>query len=1164
MSFVHLHCHTEGSLLDGMCRVKEMVRAAREMGMPAVAITDHGVMYNVISFYNQAKEAGVKPIIGCELYVAPRHRSQRDPRKDSQYFHMLALATNETGYKNLVKLVSKGFLEGFYYKPRVDTELLAQHHEGIIATSACLGGEIPQAILKQELKAARRRASELAEMFGRDNFYLELQNHGLEEQSLVNAELARMSRELAIPLVATNDVHYLRREDASPHEVLLCIQTGHTMNSPRRLRYGPPNFYLASPEEMRQRFAEWPQAVENTLAIAQRCRLEFDFSQFHLPHYEVPAGYTYESYLEKLCRDALPQRYSKVTPEIEARLKYELEIIQTKGFSAYFLIVWDCVRHARSKGIMAQARGSAAGSLVSYLLGLTVIDPIEYNLLFERFLTRERKSMPDIDLDFADDRRDEIIQYVKEKYGEDRVAQIIAFGTLAAKAAVRDTGRALEIPPPEVDKVARLIPTTPGMTIEKAIEQSPELLRLYQENPVARQLLDTARPMEGLFRHASTHAAGVVICKEPVIEHAPVQRMPDGSVMIQFDKDDAEKIGLLKMDFLGLRNLTVVNKCLHLIERTRGIRLDLESLPYTDEATFRLLQSGDAIGVFQLESAGMRRLLRELKPDSLEEIIHLVALYRPGPLQAGVTEEFVRRKHGRSPVTYLHPDLEPILKNSHGIILYQEQVMKIAMALAGFSAGDAETLMKAMSKKQQAVMERLQPLFLLGAQERGVQKEVAQKIWDQMYTFASYGFGLNHSAAYAVLTYQTAYLKAHFPHEFMATNLSSIMDNKERLALYIDDCRRMKIRILPPDINESEADFTVRLDPETGQPDAVRFGLAAIKNVSRNAIDLILAHRSDGLFTSLTDFTRRVYGAEDAALTRPVLDCLIKAGAFDAIDPDRAALLSSVERALSEAAALRRDRARGQNSLFEEDPRPWGTALGEKPGLLSHTARSAQSAERASAYLAMEKELLGVYVSDHPLRELGPALKRHGAVTSEELKELGDRQEVTVGGVLTGVVVRRTKRGLSMASLTLEDLTGAIPVTVFPKVYEELKEQLVKDRVLLIRGKTSVRESAGEEEEGVAPVVEVHAEELLPFAADVGAERTTRPGLHVRLQVAHQGTLLALKSLLLAHPGDAPLLFHIENGSRTERILAGMTVTATRELAQQVERLVGRGAAWLG
>jgi DNA polymerase-3 subunit alpha len=1157
MSFVHLHCHSEGSLLDGMCRVRDMVVTAREMGMPAVALTDHGVMYNAIEFYQRAQAAGVKPILGCEVYVAPGSRLERQPRRDN-YFHMVLLARDMTGYKNLVKLVSKGFLEGFYYKPRVDKELLAQHAEGLIATSACLGGEIPAQIMAREIKKAEHLAGQFREIFGPENFYLELQNHGLAEQPAVNEGLVGIGRRLGLPLVCTNDVHYLRQEDAKPHEVLLCIQTGTTMNSPKRLRYGPPNFYLASPEEMRQRFAEWPEAFENTLRIAERCNVEMDFSKFHLPHYEVPPGHTYESYLEHLCREALEHRYGKISPEVEARLRYELEVIQGKGYAAYFLIVWDFVRYARSVGIMSQARGSAAGSIVSYLLGLTVIDPIHYGLLFERFLTRERKSMPDIDLDFADDRREEVIQYCRDKYGEERVAQIITFGTMAARAAVRDAGRALDIPIPEVDRIAKLIPTTPGMTLETALQQSPELARMVLENPVAQTLVGTAKNVEGLYRHASTHAAAVVITREPVVEYAPVQRVGDSGVTIQFSKDHCERIGLLKMDFLGLRNLTVVDKCLKLIERTREVKLDLEKLPLEDAPTFRLLQAGESVAVFQLESSGMQKLLRDLKPDKLEDIIALVALYRPGPLGSGMTEEYCRRKHGLSPARYPHPSLEPILKSTHGIILYQEQVMKISMVLAGFSAGQAEDLMKAMSKKKVDAMEKLKPAFMDGARANGVDGATAQQVYDVMYNFASYGFGLNHSAAYAVLTYQTAYLKANYTAEFMATNCSSIMDNKERLALYVDDIRRAGLAILPPDINESEAEFTVRLNPETGRPDAVRFGMAAVKNVGRNVIDVIVRAREEGVpFRSLGEFARRVYGSAEASgvLTKTALECLIKAGAFDSLEPRRAALLAAVEPVLASAAALRRDRSMGQESLF-------GEATEEEEDQAEAPLPTVREFSKEEA-LRFEKDLLGVYVSDHPLTAVAPRLRRQGVLSSEELKEQGDRQDVLVGGIIAGLVHRTTKKGQPMASVTLEDLTGAIPVTVFPRAFEEYARYLEKERIILVRGKTSIRESvAAVEEEEATGIVEVHAEEIIPFHS--GAEVPVHePAVHVRLTRLRSGELNLLRTVAASHPGSARLLLHVPTRGREEQVLARLTVAASPKLVEALQAIVGRGEAWV-
>ncbi len=1150
MSFVHLHCHTEGSLLDGMCRVRDMVRAAREFGMPAVAVTDHGVMYNVVSFYQEATEAGVKPIIGCEVYVAPRSRFERGARQEN-YYHMLQLAKDDRGYKNLVQLVSKGFLEGYYYKPRVDRELLAQHAEGLIATSACLGGEIPAAILKQELKQARYLASQYREIFGPESFYLELQNHGLGEQDVVNGALVPMARELAIPLVATNDVHYLRQEDAQPHEVLLCIQTGTTMNDPKRLRYGPPAFYLASPDEMRERFARWPEACENTLRIADQCNFEFDFSQVHLPHYEVPPGHDAGTYLEHLCREAIPQRYPEGHPDLEARLSYELEIIRGKGFAAYFLIVWDFVRFARSRGIMAQARGSAAGSLVTYLLGLTVVDPLRYHLMFERFLNRDRKSMPDIDVDITDDRREEVIQYVRDRYGEDHVAQIITFGTLAARAAVRDAGRALEVPIPEVDRVAKLIPVVPGTTIEGALHQNPELARAYQANESDRRLIDAAKSVEGLFRHASTHAAGVVITREPVMEYAPVQRTNDAGVTIQYAKDDVEQIGLLKMDLLGLRNLTVVDKCLKLIDRTKGVTIELDSLSFTDEATYRLLQAGEAVGVFQLESAGMQKLLRSLRPDRFEDIVALIALYRPGPLQSGMDVSFCRRKHGQEAVSYLHPALEPILASTYGIMLYQDHVMKIAMELAGFGPGQTEALMKAMSKKRRDQMEDLKPVFLEGCAARNVARRSAEQIYDQMYQFASYGFNLNHSAAYAVLSYQTAYLKANYPHEFMATNLSSIVDKKDKLALYIDDCRRARIPILPPDVNESEADFTVAR--EEGLPAGIRMGLLAIKNVSRGCItEIVRVRQEGGPFRDLADFVQRVgAAAQTQTIAKTAFECLVKVGCFDRLPGHRAQLLAALDGLLSAAASVRRARAGGQESLFG-DGSDEESAPAEMPAVAPFPKAEC---------LAMERDLLGVYVSDHPVREALPALREARAIPVAELAELPDRREVVAGGILTAVTTRTTRQGNIMAQVTLEDTTGAIAVSVFPKWYDACRLHLQKDRLVVIKGRINVRERPGDDDETPASV-EVQAEEIKPLGQRAAPRA---PAVHVRLRSARRDDLQLLKNVLAAHPGDARLFVEFESGDHVERVLAGFRVSPLPPILERVQAVLGRadGRVWI-
>jgi len=1136
-----------------MCRSKDMAKQAAAFDMPAIAITDHGVMYNVVQFYENCTSAGVKPIIGCEVYVAPKGRREKGSRGEN-YHHMLLLAKNEVGYKNLVKLVSRGYLEGFYYKPRVDKELLNEHKEGLIATSACLGGEICQAILKNELTEARYRASELKEIYGPEHFFIELQDHGLPEQAVTNEELVRIAQGLDLPLICSNDVHYLRQQDADPHEVLLCIQTGVTMNNPKRMRYGPPNFYLRSPDEMAQKFGRWPEAMANTLQIAERCNFHFDFSKTHLPHCEVPAGYTHESWLEKLCRAAVPEKYAEHTEELEARLRYELEIIQTKGYSSYFLIVHDFVRFARSRGIMSQARGSAAGSLVAYLLGLTVIDPLRYNLLFERFLNRERKSMPDIDLDFADDRREEVIQYCRDKYGADHVAQIIAFGTMAAKAAVRDAGRALEYPLPDVDRVAKLIPTVPGTTLDGSLVSIAELKQMYDADDRARKLVDTARSVEGLYRHCSVHAAGVVITQEPVIEYAPVQRMGEDNLAIQYEWGDAEKIGLLKMDFLGLRNLTVVDKCLKLIKEHRGVDVDLKEVPYTDEKTYRLLSSGESIGVFQFESSGMQKLLRNLKPDRLEDLIALVALYRPGPLQSGMADEFVKRKHGISEISYLHPLLEPILDNSYGIILYQEQVMKITMALADFTAGQAEGAMKAMSKKKADVMEKLKPIFLSGSVAKGVDLKIAEQIYDVMYNFASYGFNLNHSAAYAVLSYHTAYLKANFPHEFMTANLSSIVDKKDKLALYINDIRRMQIPLLPPDVCESEAEFTVR--SEDGKPNAIRMGLEAIKNVSRACIDVILKARAEGgRFTDFADFIRRVCGcAEAQSISRTALECLIKAGAFDCLAGHRAQLLMGLEPAMAAASTLRRERSQGQTSMFGDD---------EEDGDLGAFSLALPAVAEMSKQeaLALERDLLGVYVSDHPLKEAARQLRSATNTLAAELPEKKDREEVVVGGIISVVTQRMTKQNLPMASVTLEDMTGPMTLCFFPRAYEKCKDHLIKDRIVIVRGRASVRDRIVEDDDSPA-VVEVQGEEVTPVET---RQAVHIPSVHVRLRQARRSELMVLRQLFAANPGNAQLLFHLDANGSEERVLSGLRVGISPKLIEEVQAVAGRvgGNVWV-
>lgn len=1125
MSFAHLHCHTEGSLLDGMCRAKDMAKQAAAFGMPALAVTDHGVMYNVVSFYEACKENTVKPIIGCEVYVSPGSRFDRDATQD-RYYHMLLLAQNEIGYKNLMKLCSRGFTEGFYYKPRVDRELLNQYSEGLIATSSCLGGELCNLLLKNEVEEARRRAAALREIFpGR--FYVELQNHGLKEQAYVQPELVRIARHLDLPLVCSNDVHYLKQEDADPHEVLLCIQTGRTMRDQNRLRYGPPSFFLRSPEDMARIFADYPEALANTLEIAARCDFEFTLGRHYLPHFAVPAGYTAETWLESLCRGNIADRYPSGDLEVvEQRLQYELGIIGSKGFASYMLIVHDFTRFARSRGIMSQARGSAAGSIVAYLLGLTCIDPLRYNLMFERFLNPDRKSMPDIDLDFEDERRDEVLQYCKDKYGEDHVAQIITFGTMAAKAAVKDAGRALDMPLPQVERIASLIPIKPvGIKLAEALEKVPDLKRAYDEQPQVKHLVDTAQHVEGLYRHAGVHAAGVVITTEPVIEYAPLQRMKDGKIAIQYSMEDAEKVGLVKMDFLGLRNLTVVTRCLEFINEQRGVRLALGDLPHTDEGAFRLLQNGHSVGVFQFESTGMQRLLRSLRPDRLEDLIALVALYRPGPLQSGMANTYVERKHGREPVEYIHPGLATILNNSYGIILYQEQIMKITMALASFGPGQAEAAMKGMAKKKKEVIEKLKGEFAEGCEKNGVDPGIATQLYEVMVNFASYGFNMAHSGAYAMLAYHTAYLKAHYPYEFMTANLSSIVDKKDKLALYVNDMRRMGMTLLPPHVNASQGEFTIQADPERGQ--VVQMGLRVVKGLKDATVDSLLAERKEGgPFGSFRDFLIRMFGPARNC-TRSDVEALIRVGACEGLGGTRSQLLAVYSRAVDEAKKLSGVANKGFQIEYIGVP-------------------EITKSER----LAMERDLLGVYVSGHPLADIADLLRAEINAQSVDLADRRDGDEVLVGGVVVEVTERLTKKQERMANVVLEDLTGQVNVTMFPKVYERCAEIAGRDRLVVIRGRVNLRESASGEEDA-APTVEVQAVEVRPLIA---GEIAHEPTIHLSApshEVARRGL-----DVFQAHGGMVRVMVH-SGGEVEGRAFTALTPQVIKDALAAVKRYGG-------
>lgn len=1093
--FVHLHVHSEYSLLDGAGRLEELVEAAVSLGMPALALTDHGVMYGVVDFYKAAKSRGLKPILGCEVYVAPRSRFDKEPHRDDFQYHLVLLAENETGYRNLVALVSAAYLEGFYYKPRVDKELLARHREGLIALSSCLAGEIPTLLLNGQEEKAYKTAAWYREVFGRSGFFLELQDQGLPGQSRVNAKLVDLARGLGISLVATNDAHYVRRDQARIQDVLLCIQTGKTLQEEQRLRFLTPEFYLKSREEMEEIFGEIPEALDNTLEIAERCSFDFEFGRLHLPEYRVPLGETPSSYLRRLCYAGLERRYSPPSKEARDRLEHELNIIERMGYQGYFLIVWDLVNFARQQGIpVGPGRGSAAGSLVAYCLGITNIDPLRYNLLFERFLNPERVNMPDIDIDFCFERRDEVIEYVRQKYGEDHVAQIITFGTMAARAAVRDVGRVLGWPVAEVDRIAKLVPTELGITLERALETSPELRGLYQSSSRVRELLDTARAVEGLPRHASIHAAGLVITPEPLIHYIPLQKTGD-AITTQFPMQTVEELGLLKMDLLGLRTLTVIG---HTVEtlRQHGKDVEIENLPLDDQATYDLLSSGESTGIFQLESSGMRSLLRSLKPERMEDIIALVALYRPGPLGSGMVEDFIQRKHGFVPVTYPHPDLEPILKETYGVILYQEQVMQIAHLMAGYTLGQADELRRAMGKKKPEEMARHRDRFIEGAVQRGYDPNLAAQIFDLMEYFAGYGFNKSHSAAYALVAYQTAYLKAHHPVEFMAALLSSVSQHLEKVAPYLEECRRLGIKVLPPDINESGVDFSVG-------DGHIRFGLAAVKNVGRAAVEAILAAReAGGPFTSLADFCRRV---DLQVVNRRVLESLIRCGAFDSLGRGRRPLLQALDACLEAASRTQSDRKRGQVSLLDMV----GASLEDPP--LPQVPEFSQE-----EILAMEKELLGFYLSGHPLEPYITSLRKRTTHTLAELEELADGTPVVVGGVLVGLRKVITRRGEPMAYLLLEDFGGQVEVLVFPRVYERCRDWLFKDQIFLVEGRIDREE---EEVKVLADHVEKVAKDELP---------------RLYLKVEEENGVLEVQRVLAAYPGPHPVYFYFP---RTRRCL---------------------------
>ncbi len=910
-AFVHLHNHTEHSLLDGASRISDLVEVAKKEGMEALAITDHGVMYGVIPFVEEATREGIKPIIGVEFYLAPRSRFDRNNPKEESNFHLLLLAENNEGYRNLMKLVTRSYFDGYYYKPRVDKELLREYSRGLIALTACMKGEIPESLIKEDFNRARGLVHEYLDIFGEGNLYLEIQDQGIAEQKIINEGLAEISRSMGVPLVATNDVHYTRKEDSRAHDVLLCIQTNSTLDQPDRLRFSSDQFFFKSPQEMWELFSWAPEALDNTLEIAERCNVEIALDRYLIPRYQVPEGYDPDSYLEKLAFEGLSRVYPEITPEIRQRLEYELSVIKDMDFSGYFLIVWDFVKHAKEKGIMVgPGRGSAAGSIVAYALGITTVDPIKYGLLFERFLNPSRKTMPDMDIDFCYRRRQEVIEYVTEKYGSDRVAQIITFSTMAARAAIKDAGRVFNVEYGKMDKIAKMVPEELNITIEKALSKSPELRQVYEEDQVIREVIETALKLEGLTRQDSIHAAGVVIADDDLSNYTPVQKKSSKEIVTQFDMAAIQKIGLLKMDFLGLRTLTVLDDTKRNVKMNQDVELDLEKIPMDDALTFELLQRGDTIGVFQLESSGMRALIRDLKPTCFEDLIALLALYRPGPLGSGMVQDFVNRKHGKARIHYPHPDLEHILKETYGIIVYQEQVMKLAVEMAGYSMAEADILRGAIAKSKWQVVEEQRQKFVEGAVSKGYERKLAEEIFDLIRNFGLYGFNKSHSTAYAFISYQTAYVKAHYPVEFMAALLSSVSDNKDKVRRFIGECRRMGIRVLPPDINESNSEFTpVR--------ESLRFGLSAIRNLGTGAVAEIIREREiNGPYQSLLDFCDRV---DSSVLNKKTLESLIKSGAFDSFGQTRNQLLKTYDMVADIAMERKRLRGEGQFSLFEGD-----------------------------------------------------------------------------------------------------------------------------------------------------------------------------------------------------------------------------------------------------
>ncbi len=1162
--FVHLHLHTEYSLLDGAIGIDKLINKAVELKMPAVAVTDHGNVFSALDFYQKALKAGIKPILGCEIYVAPGSRFDKTApagQNEEASYHLILLARNRQGYKNLVKLVTAAYLEGFYYKPRIDKELLAGHSEGLIGLSACLGGEIPSLLIQNRYEEAKKTALHYQNIFGKEDFYLELQDNGIPEQEIVNRELVKLSKETGIPLVATNDCHYLDKQDHKAHDALLCIQTGKIVKDANRLRFSSETFYMKTPEEMKKAFSQFPEAIANTIKIAERCNLELELGKFHLPHFPVPAGYTKESFMAELARKGLEERFAEIAAvrgsdsvdraKYQKRLEFEIQTIEKMGFAGYMLIVSDFIRHAKEQGIpVGPGRGSAAGSLVAYALRITDLDPLPYNLLFERFLNPERISMPDIDVDFCQDRRDEVIKYVTEKYGQDHVTQIITYGTMLAKGVIRDVGRVLDIPYSECDKLAKLVPNKLNITLKEAMEQEPKFKEISRQDARMAELLDIALNLEGQVRHASKHAAGVVISQEPLTEYLPLFKTPKDEITTQFDMNGVEKIGLVKFDFLGLRNLTVIRKAEDLINQRQQQApiaeteaFSVSRIPLDDARAFELLGRGDNQGIFQLESSGMRDIILKMKPQCFEDLIALVALYRPGPLGSGMVDDFIKRKKGSTKIVYELPQLESILKDTYGVIVYQEQVMQISSILAGYTLGEADLLRRAMGKKKPEEMAKQKERFMSGAEKNKIPKGKAEKIFDLMAKFAEYGFNKSHSAAYALISYQTAFLKAHYPVEYMAALLTSEVQDTDKVVKYIYEARQMGINILPPDVNESRWDFTVveAHDRDNIEPGStigtIRFGLAAVKNVGISAIDAIIeARENKGPFSSFADFCNKV---DQRRVNRRVIEALIKCGALDGTGSRRAQMMDGIDMMMNHAAKHQEQEAIGQFSIFD-------TIDTHREAVLPDTREW-----KESQLLAYEKESMGFYISGHPLAAFQDDIKRYTSSTTETLEQIPDGKEVTICGIIAGLKQKVTKKGDKMAIMNLEDLTGTVEVIVFPELYKTANSMLLTDAPLIIAGQLDKSEQGNK-----IKAVRIH------LLTEVKKKGTKRMDIKLNSTGLTQDDLLKVKNILLQYKGDIPVYLRLQNPSRKESLISlgrEIRVNPNDELIGEIESVLGAG-----